>query len=103
MGVGLCGLAEMSPHSTSAGRSQKLLTPSLRGVSMEIINDSEFLASPEALASFRHSIDTKIRPLGRTFWEKLDFTEDKTTDELSFSSNYASSSVLLLILSNLRL
>ena len=46
---------------------------------MESNNDSEFLPSSEVLASFRQVADTKIRPLGRAFWEKLDITEDKTT------------------------
>lgn len=47
---------------------------------MESINDGEFLPSSEALASFRHGADTKIRPLGRVFWEKLDLSEGKATN-----------------------
>lgn len=47
---------------------------------MESINDSEFLPSSEALASFHHSADTNIRPLVRAFWDKLDLSEGKATD-----------------------
>jgi hypothetical protein len=47
---------------------------------MSEINDQEFLPDPESLSPFGHGADTRIHPLGRDFWEKLDLSDAKAAE-----------------------